>query len=392
MATPRRLIIDPSQSGVFHCISRCVRRAFLCGRDTASGQNYEHRRAWIRDRLHHLSKLFAIEVHAYAVMSNHLHLVVRTVPEAVEPWSDEQVARRWLQLFAGQRHVPPTASSSPPTKAEILAFCRDEDKLGVCWRRLADLSWFMRCLNEPIARRADHEDGCTGRFWEGRFKCQKLEDEGAILACMTYVDLNPIRAGMADTPETSDFTSGQERMAAFQARRLLDKAAMDAASEPAHPSPIHHSPTVYESWRPPIGESSRANNPESGATDQGPTMPSSSVRPAINEEEHVDSRTRSLPLLRTLNEEAYVELLAWTGRRIRESNRCGISPLPSHLGPVFEQLDLDRATWVENVDAYGGLFRRVAGKLQHLRNLAQATGQAWLHGRHGAERLYASAK
>ena len=374
MATARRLLVDPTKSGVFHCVSRCVRRAFLCGRDSYSGRNYEHRRAWIRDRLQELTGLFGIEVFSYTIMSNHLHVVLRTLPEQVDAWRDQEVARRWLCLFPGTGHK----ARYPPEESAIRILCEDSLRLQIVRARLADLSWFMRCLNEVIARRANREDDCTGRFWEGRFKCQRLDDEGATLACMAYVDLNPVRAGVATTLKHSDFTSAQDRVAAYRARQQLSRT-------PRHPTPaqaqcIERAKTEAkrDAWLAPIG---RPVENGGGALDA----------PRTNAHDRTGQRAKRLqggsqpPLLAHLTFKRYLELLDWTGRQIHHDKPGHLS---RELRPALERLDLDIEAWVDNVERFGGLFHHMAGKLRRLRQMARSTGRSWLHGHSGARRLY----
>jgi hypothetical protein len=142
-------------------------------------------------------------------MSNHVHVVVRMDPEAARGWNDSIVAERWTKLF-------PTIHNcelGPRGRSQRMeALSRDTERLTVLRERLGNLSWFMRCLSEPIARRANREDDCSGRFWEGRFKCQMLLDDRAVLTCMSYVDLNPVRAGQARGLTSSAHTSVQRRI------------------------------------------------------------------------------------------------------------------------------------------------------------------------------------
>ena len=117
-------------------------------------------------------------------------------------WSDEEVARRWLRLFPHRRQQD--GSPAEPTEPEINMIVNDPDRLAERRGRLSDFSWWMRCTAENIARRSNAEDGVTGHFWEGRYKAVVLLDEASLLACSAYVDLNPIRAAIAETPETSE--------------------------------------------------------------------------------------------------------------------------------------------------------------------------------------------
>ena len=187
-----------NQPTFYHLTSRCVRRAFLCGKDKFTGKCYDHRKTWLERRLFELSKWFYIDFYGYAILSNHYHLIVQTRPDLILKARDEQIALRWCRVFP-QRDAD--------EDQRVQALCQNKAKLNILRQRLGDISWLMRCLNEGLARAANKEDRCNGRFWQGRFHSQVLLDEAAVVTCMAYVDLNPMRAGIATTPESSEFTS-----------------------------------------------------------------------------------------------------------------------------------------------------------------------------------------
>ncbi|AVP99298.1 transposase [Ahniella affigens] len=214
MPQARERTVPTNCSGYYHCVSRCVRRAWLCGYDKVHDKNYDYRRQWVEDRLMALAEAYSVSIYAYAVMSNHLHVVVKVDAVAAQEWSDEEVARRWCLMFPG--------SDDPEAqKARISNIAAAPERVATYRDRLRSLSWFMRSLAEPIARQANREDDCTGRFWEGRFKAQALVDERALLAAMVYTDLNPIRAKMTEKTVESKHTGVYQRIVKIRAKELL---------------------------------------------------------------------------------------------------------------------------------------------------------------------------
>lgn len=331
---PRKELIDESVVGIYHCINRCVRRAFLCGKDPLSGKNFDHRKQWIRNRLEFLAGQFGIDVCGFAVMSNHLHVVLRNRPEIVATWSDEEVARRWWNLFPGRKENKQPAK---PKKRELEMLMADQTLIDEYRRRLSSLSWFMRCLAEPIAREANREDKCTGRFWEGRYKCQRLLDEAAVLACSVYVDLNPVRAGVAQSPETSEFTSAYERIE----RRSSNVEGAEPLKRDA-------------GWLSPVELKERRE-----ATDPRRT------RRASNK--------GFLPL----KLEQYLTLLDWTGRQTRRDKR---GQIPDHLKPILHRLQIATDRWVDTVLNFGRWFHRAVGRSGSLARESSRRKRQWLHG------------
>lgn len=286
-----------------------MRRTYLCGVDHSTGRSFEHRRAWIEDRVRLLSSIFSIEVSAYAVMSNHYHIVVKLCPEDAQAWSSEEVLIRWTSLFKGPTLVQRFLDDQNLSPAELKAV---SDCVDIFRKRLTNLGWFMKCLNESVARQANKEDNCTGHFWESRYKSQALLSEEALLSAMCYVDLNPVRAGMASTPEASDYTSIQERI----------EPKFDA-------------------------EKAVAEQMEQGAITKFnlPIKPLQPFAEVINNDTQND-----LPF--TFID--YLELVDFTGRAVLADKRGAIE---SHLPPILKRLNVKSDSWLKTATQFEASYR-----------------------------------
>ncbi len=222
MTTARKHQICLEATSYYHCMSRCVRRSYLCGQDPLTGQSFEHRKGWIEERIHALAAIYCIDILAYAVMSNHYHLVVRIDKHSAEQLTDWQVVERWSLQHSLPLLIEKWRLHVLEDKSEY-ALCQ---RIIETWRqRLCDLSWFIKELNQTVSLQANREDKCQGRFWEGRYKSQALLDEKALLTAMAYVDLNPVRANVASTPETSNFTSVKRRLTSIQKPETVSRLA-----------------------------------------------------------------------------------------------------------------------------------------------------------------------
>jgi hypothetical protein len=357
----RRDVLDPAKIQILHCTQRCVRGAFLCGKDLVSGKSFEHRREWIRCRLEFLASVFGIDCLTYTVLSNHAHVVLRSRPDVVKSWSDEEVARRWLRLHPKPTYPKKNARSDNPEEpqvSEINRIVNDSARLAKLRQRLSDVSWWMSSLAENIARRSNAEDQCQGRFWQGRFGCVNLLDKASLLACAMYVDLNPIRAAMAESPETSQYTGAKDRIDDLTTR-AKQSGLSDHDWERAGSG-------CQSGWLSPIEAS-----PSQDATGPDPD---------------ITGRRASLKGFLSISLTEYLQLLDWTGRSIRADKRGSI---PNQLAPILSRIGLDANRWCKVVTRFGKLFKRAAGSTEHLAEEAHRRGQRWLQGP-GARLLSAS--
>jgi REP element-mobilizing transposase RayT len=346
MGIARRLLVPEGVSRCYHCLSRCVRRAFLCGHAVS------HRKDWIKQRLLELSQSFAIEVGAFAIMDNHLHLLVRTQPDWADKWSDEEVARRWTRLYPRTANDLRQAAGITSEHELLKRLADDHARIAVWRQRLASLSWFMKCLKEPIARRANREDDVTGHFWEGRFKVQALLDETAVLTCLAYIDLNPIRAAVADTPERSNHTSIQDRIRVRQCLRAM-RRRRGSTRRPKQIAPLV-----------PLLAERHSVHDEDGIW-------------LIPIERRGDRGRKTRSGLTELTLDEYLRLVDFTGRQGCPGKR-GV--VPKSLESILERLDVNTERWVEELLRHGSRFGTVIGSSASLAREAARRGTRWVVG------------
>jgi REP element-mobilizing transposase RayT len=348
----RSEVFRPQEVAILHCTQRCVRRAYLSGVDSVTGTDYSYRKEWIRQRIEKLASVFGIDVLTYAVLSNHLHLVLRTRPDVVATWSDKQVALRWLQIFPGKRIEEQLGD---PTTMDVDSLANNPERMAIIRLRLSDASWFMKALSEPIARFANKQEKCTGCFWEGRFKAQRLLDEAALLACCMYVDLNPVRAAMAESPETSTFTSAYDRIKAAQGKTIESAAAPmqainreDAAKILKNSTPddltkrrkaakARRGPRIArDGWLAPLELNPRVT---------GPAVSKEGLRAS-------DKGFLDMSL------EDYLSLLYWTGSQGREDKKGKITV---DFAPILAKLGIAEGMWCDLVWNFKQYFGKSRG-------------------------------
>ena len=207
--TARKNMYQPGSEGILHCWSRVALGAFLFGKDPDTGKDYSHRRPWFYQRLDVLCQAFGIDILFFALLANHFHIVLAARPRLIKRLGTREVARRWLLVFPGKQineGDPPE-----PTEQQIDALVKNKKKMKEIRKRLCDVSWFMKALKEPIARRANKESNNKGAFFDGRFKARRVEDVAGLLIVGLYTDLNPYRAGECDIPWESDHCSAGRR-------------------------------------------------------------------------------------------------------------------------------------------------------------------------------------
>ena len=309
MTTARREIVDPDVTRYYHCTSRCVRDAFLCG------PGFEHRKRWLEHRIEHLAKYFAVSVAGFAIMDNHFHVLVRLDCDDVGNWSDEEVVRRWMAIY------PPKGikwDDETNVQGWIERYRQNPKKVKDYREWLADLGWFMKCLKEPLSRMANEEDNKKGAFWASRYNSTAVLDEEGVLAVCAYIDLNPVAAGTAKTPETSNHTSIKQRVSHVCQKGKLD--TLKSAQQGSITASRKIGNVEQDHWLIPFED----------------RRPHTNAKPASDREGMLEKFTVG----------NYLLLVEYTGRLFRQ----GKARISDEIREIFERLETSFEKWIDLVN------------------------------------------
>lgn len=341
MTTARKNIVDVSVTRWYHCISKCVRGGCLMG------EGYEDRKQWIEDRLKLLASAFALSVGGFAIMDNHLHVLCRLDPDEAKQWSPEEVMRRWISIF------PPKLLAVGDEKALKLWIehqIKDQNRIEELRTRLSNLGWFMKALKEPLSRMANKADGCQGAFWQARYKSIAVLDTEALLATCVYIDLNPLAAGISQTPEASEHTSIRQRVDHVKKKGELDK--LKAARRGSVAGSLAAGNLEQDHWLVPIEDRRLHSNAKTESNREG--------------------------MLESFSLGSYLMLIDYTGRLYRN----GKARMDSAVQEVFERLGTSCEYWNDCIkkmlgsQSLRGCF--FATDAEKVKTLAQQRGQRHL--------------
>ena len=421
-------IVREGEIAIYHCWSRCVQRAYLCGQDPYTGRDFSYRREWIEKLLKYQAEVFGVDLANYNVLSNHAHQIVRTRPDIVATWSDEQIACRWKMAWPKWNGNDWTRE---PTDEEIRELLQNEKKMALARRGLSSLSWFIARTKEPISRICNQEMGTKGHFWEQRFGSREIADENALLTCMVYVDVNQVKAGLAPSLEESRCSAISARLAAWRQREAtasLDEFNKTRAGE-FDLSVEQVELLLADSYLAPIctdGPLMTETTAKRADRDVPVVLPSETVaqtitngdkrgrseaeadseeRPSVAEQPEVSEqcRTAATPL-DAINRTIYLRLFGG-GRRRRASDNPILSmpfsqyreivewvgeqtsvaletpaSVPSWLAEYLTTHGVDPDNWLQAVDQFDTWFGRVVGSTERLRELLERTGNRWIRG------------
>jgi REP element-mobilizing transposase RayT len=348
MALARKHQFDQDNPPWIHAITRCCRKCYLFG---GRDGKFDHRWDWVQDRLAFLSGVFAVEVAGFSVMSNHFHVVLRMDPTLAASWSAEEVVRRWMLLHPLERD-----SHGNPVDADagfLARYAGNATWVSERRRRLWDLGWLMRELKETIARQANKEDECTGSFFEGRYTSVPLFDQAALLACMAYVDLNPVRAKIVEKPEDSSHTGITERLRGKTQHEIVTQAQANSQSP-------QEAIAKAEAAGVPIESQVAASRRPDGDTWLCPLE-------ACKTREELWNRTITLT--------DYLTLVDLTGRMLAQGKR---GKIPQELPGILSRLDLKPEAWLSTMAGWRSMNGGGVGTPERRTEEAQRRGKSWV--------------